>query len=135
MATFTDFAREHELSQEGAQKLVDLHAATISEAAAQQQEKWDEIKEDWRKETIADKTLHDEEGKADAAIAASRKAVEKIGGQPLMDALDLTGAGNHPAVVAAFHKISKALAEDQFIFGSGSADNLSPAQKLYPSMK
>lgn len=135
LGEFTKFAQEHGLSQEAAQSLIDSHVSNIEKFTEAQQERWSEIKESWSKEALADKELQSEEGGSEAAVALAKTAVEKLGGGELQEALELTGAGNHPAVVKAFYKMGKAMAEDKMVFGGTASDTSSKAAKLFPSMK
>jgi hypothetical protein len=135
LGRFQELAKTNNLPQDVAQKLVDLGAETLEEAATLQQEQWDKIKTEWRKTTESDKDMRGSDGTAKEAIAAAAAAVKSVGGKELQEALDLTGAGNHPAVVKAFYTISKAMADDTVLFGSGAGEELSAAEKLYPSMR
>jgi hypothetical protein len=134
LEAFTEFGQKYGLSQDAAQNLIDMHLGQVDKITTLQQETWDEIKADWRKQSLADKDLQDEEGNAEAAIAIAVKGVEALGGKALKEAFDLTGAGEHPAVVKAFHKLGKMAVEDEFVFGGGSGDQKTPAEKLYPTM-
>ena len=134
-AKLHELGKEFNLPQEGAQRLVDLHLSVIDEINARQQDQWKQVKDDWKKQALADKDLHDEKGSAEPAVALALKAVDALGGEGLREALDLTGAGSHPLVVKAFYQIGKAMAEDKFVTGAVTSDNRSKAEKLYPSMK
>jgi hypothetical protein len=116
--------------QAQAQKLVDLFAGIQkqqAEAAAETLTKTHEewvgaIKSDW--------------GNAfDERLAVAAKAVE-LGGDELREALALTGAGNHPAVIKFFHRVGTAISEDGLVAGDAKLSSKSPLEKrLYPSMK
>ena len=135
MSRFKEFGQTHNLSQKSAQELVELHLQTMENFTTRQMDQWDEVKENWVNDVRADKDLQDDTGSTDAAIATALKAVENLGGQDLKEALELTGAGSHPAVVKAFYQMGKAMEEDKVVFGGAGADNRSAADVLYPTMR
>lgn len=135
LTDFTDYAREHDLSQEEAQALVDLHLKAADKFETRIQEQWDEKKAEWREQTKADKELQGEDGTVDEALALSKKAVEKLGGEELMEVFDLTGTGEHPAVIKAFYKLGQYIKDDEFVFGSAAQSQKSRAERMFPSMK
>lgn len=68
-------------------------------------------------------------------VATAAKAVQ-LGGDELREALELTGAGDHPAVIQFFHRVGAAISEDGLVAGDSVVSNKSPLEKrLYPSMK
>jgi len=134
MTEFKAFAKSENLTQDQAQKYVDLHVKAIDKVLAGQMERWNAQKEEWRVQALADKELHGVDGKADEAIAVAKSAVVKLGGQELQTELDRLGVSNHPLLVKAFFKAGKAMQDDDFVFGGGSGDTRSPAEKLFPSM-
>lgn len=135
MTQFKEFAKSENLTQDQAQKYVDLHVQAIDKVLAGQMERWNAQKESWREETLADKELHGVDGKADEAIAIAKDAVVKLGGKELQEELDRLGVSNNPRLVKAFFKAGKAMKDDDFVFGGGSGDTRSPAEKLFPSMR
>ncbi len=136
LATFQEFGQEHGLTQEAAQALVDLHVSAIQEVTDAQAAAFADMKDGWVAEVRADKDLQDDEGKADAAISVAAKAVEALGGDSLKEALNITGAGSHPAVVRAFHEIGKHMVDDKIVFGSGGGGDVKTgAQAMFPTMK
>jgi len=132
---FQKYGKDNNLTQDAAQELIDLHAEVVTEVATSNQDRWDVIRDGWKKDSLADKELHDEKGDAKAGIALAKTAAIALGGEELIAAFDLTGVGDHPAVTKAFHKLGKAMEEDKFVFGNASSKELSAAQVLYPSMK
>lgn len=135
LTEFKEFAKSENLTQEQAQKYVDLHVKSIDKILAGQMDRWEKQKEEWRTQTEGDKDLHGADGTVSEAVSIAKQAVVKLGGTELQDVLDLLGASNHPLVVKAFFKAGKAMSDDEFVFGGGSGDNRTPAQKLFPSMK
>ena len=68
-----------------------------------------------------------------AAVAAASRVLERLAIPGLREALNVTGAGNHPAIVKAFVRIGRLLAEDRFSPGrDGPAQaHRSPADVIY----
>lgn len=57
----------------------------------------------------------------EASLATAKRALAKYGnGQATLDALDETGAGNHPEMMRLLYRIGKAMAEDSV---AGTAGN------------
>lgn len=101
------------LSQEQAQKFVDLALGRELAAAQKHTQAFQELQERWVGEVKADPAIGGKRLPANLALAA--RAVDRLGGAPLREALDLTGAGNHPALVKAFVAIGRLLSEDRFM--------------------
>jgi hypothetical protein len=53
---------------------------------------------------------------APVQIKAAQQAVAQVGGQELLDVLETTGLGNHPALIKAFARVGAVLAEDDPVF-------------------
>lgn len=128
-AEFVSIAKSLQLSQENAQKLATI-AGKIqqkqAEARAAQLEAWVE-------QVRTDKEIGGD--KLEENLGVARKAIDAFGSAELKEALEVSGLGNHPAVIKAFFKVGKAISEDGFVRGSAPrADTNDPAKKLFPSM-
>lgn len=104
-----------------AQAILDLHQKALADVNANAQKQWDAIHDKWRGEIAADKEFGTGDPKnplkaeAKAAIA---KVIDAHGGPAVREALDLTGAGNNPALVTFIGKISKLLNEGGHVAGA-----------------
>lgn len=133
LATYSDAARELNLTQEGAQALLAKVGPVIQ---AQQMAKLTEFYADiggmpdtWADQMKADKELGGD--KLDANLAIAKKAMD-LGGPAFVTMLNKTGLGNHPELIRTFHRIGKSLSEDKFVpNGGGAGTQLTAAQKLY----
>lgn len=125
---FTPLAKELNLSQEGAQKLVDLYAKTQGAAQKAVTEHWDNLNKEWQGKVSSDK----EYGGADLDknVAIAKKAIDAFGTPELKDALNLTGVGNHPEVVRFFYRVGKAISDDKFDTGNAKTNAPRDAAKL-----
>lgn len=124
---FTPIAKELNLTQEQAQKLVDLHASQIKA----QQEQFAKQREDWAKEVKADKEIGG--NNLGQNIEHAKKALDKFGSPELVSLLESTGLGNHPDVVKFCVKIGRSFSEDSFVSSNAGAEEKTAAEVLYPS--
>lgn len=124
---FEPIARELNLTNEQAQKMVDLYGTKIMPMVQQQQaEAWQKQTEGWAETVKADKEIGGD--KLTANLSAAQRALEQFGDPELKEYLDSTGLGNHPALVKAFIKVGKAMSEDKVVTGgheSGGSDLIS----------
>lgn len=129
VAAFEPIARELGLSNEQAQKIVDVYGSTIMPQIAKQQEAaWQKQVTEWAETVKADKELGSVE-----SIGYAQKALDQFGSPELNEFL-LQGFGNHPEFVRIFSKIGKAMSEDGFV--SGSSENArSAADVLFGDSK
>src|SRR6185503_5483162 len=69
----------------------------------------------------------------EASMASAARAIDRLGVPGLKEALNLTGAGNNPAVVKAFVRLGQMVSEDRFTPGNDAppAAPRSAAQVLY----
>jgi hypothetical protein len=129
LAQFEEVAREINLPQAEAQKMLDKIAPALAQKQA------DIIKaaqDEWVASTKADKEIGGD--KLDANLSVAKKALDTFGTPALRDLLNESGLGNHPEIIRAFYKAGKAISEDSFVPGgskpAGNSDQ-SLASKLY----
>jgi hypothetical protein len=120
------------LTQDAAQGFVDFYVAKAKEAAEAPIKYYMDMQEQWQNEIKADKEIG---GKLDAVKATVSKALDGLGDPQLANefraAMDLTGAGNHPAFVKAFYKMAQKLTEGGIVTGRGpsAAGQTAPGQR------
>lgn len=134
VSEFATLARELNLSQEQAQKLVDLHVRHWLGFEEQTRAQ----SEEWRKQTMNDPEFGGQ--KFMQSLQDAHRFVNAFGGEKLRIALDATGAGNHPELFKAFALAGRLLGEDRLVKGAGAAPTGSGtfadlANTLYPNMK
>lgn len=123
---FEPVARELNLTNEQAQKLVDAYPKILAGVQQRQAEAWQKQTEGWAETVKADKEIGGD--KLTANLSAAQRALEQFGDPELKEYLDSTGLGNHPALVKAFIKVGKAMSEDKVVTGgheSGGSDLIS----------
>ncbi|WP_272568126.1 peptidase [Providencia sp. PROV255] len=130
VAAFEPIARELGLSNEQAQKIVDVYGSTIMPQIAKQQEAaWQKQVTEWAETVKADKELSSVE-----SIGNAQKAMDQFGTPELKQYLNDSGLGNHPELFRIFSRIGKAMSEDGFV--SGSSENArSAADVLFGDSK
>lgn len=124
---FTGAAKEANLTQETAQKLIEKMAPAIT---ARQVDQVKAIHKEWLDASTADTEFGGD--KLAENLGVARKAVEKFGTPELRKLLDETGLGNHPEMIRLFYRTGKAISEDKFVSGSpAGAGKVKPENVLY----
>lgn len=131
MTQFTPLAQELKLSQEGAQKVADLYTTIKRAEAVQAQQAWTKQLDDWGTASRLDPEIGGVQFEAN--IQHAQKALKTFAPE-LSDVLRQTGMGNHPAVVKAFVRIGKQMAEATFHSGAPSPAS-EPEKVMFPNTK
>jgi truncated hemoglobin YjbI len=131
LESFSAAAKEANLTQDAAQKLLEKVAPSL---ATRQQEQVDAIRNGWLESTKADKEFGGE--KLQENLGVARKALESFGSPELRKLLDDTGMGNNPEVIRFMYRAGKAISEDGFVSGAPSSKNTpDPTSILYNNTK
>ena len=130
-AAALDLFREARLPQEAAQKFIDLAVSREQAATARGVQAFVDLQTKWVSEIKADPEIGGERFRASVALAG--RAIDRLGVPGLREALDLTGAGNNPAIVKAFVRLGQMVSEDRFAPGREArpAAPRSPAEVIY----
>ena len=144
VAEITPVFKELGLSQDQADKLIGFHNKQMEKLQAKLSSDVMTMREGWRNEIKADKEIG---GKLEQVAAEIGKAKVLLGPElsaSLNEAMDLTGAGDHPAFIKAFYKFAQLVNEGKPVapanpspFGQkapGAAARPSAAQALYPNL-
>lgn len=116
LEVFEPIARELNLNNEQAQKLVDVYGSKIMPAINKQlAEGWQKQTEQWAETVKADKELGSTE-----SIGAAQKAMDKFGSPELKQYLEESGLGNHPELIRIFAGVGKAMSEDGLVTGNSN---------------
>lgn len=124
-SAFDDFAKvakDLDLNQADAQKLVDFQMGQAAKVSLQ-----------WAEQAKADTEIGGD--KLAENLAVAKKGLEAYGTPELKAMLDKTGLGNNPEVIRFFYRAGKALSEDRVVQG-GNATTPGPrnaASALYPN--
>jgi hypothetical protein len=137
---FTALAKELNLPQAAAQKLVDFQTTGIKAAREQNLTDFKDMQKQW-----ADDTRKALGANADKELGFAANARDQFApkNSELSKVLNDSGLANHPEVVKMFIAIGKAISEDKFTEGkdtgkgdgTGDASGKTLAQRVYPNQK
>lgn len=125
---FEPVARELNLTNEQAQKLVDAYPKILAGVQQRQADAWQATTEQWAADVKADKEIGGD--KLNGNLSAAQRALDQFGTPELKEYLNTTGLGNHPDLVKTFIKIGKAMSEDGMVSGKETGQR-SAAEVLY----
>jgi hypothetical protein len=127
----TELFRDSSLNQDQAQKFIDLALAREQQTAAKATQAFVDLQNKWVSAIKADPDIGGD--RLQASLASASRAIDRLGVPGLREALNLTGAGNHPAVVKAFVRLGQMVSEDRFLPGKDAAPAAprSPAEVIY----
>lgn len=141
---FTTLAKDMNLSQSQAQSLVDFYVAKTQEAFSAPFDTYKRMQEEWVEQVKSHPEIR---GKLDQVKSTIAGALDGLGDAALATdfrrAMDLTGAGNHPAFVRVLYKLAQAVTEGSGVKGTGpsphgqnqgQAARPSIANALYPNL-
>lgn len=129
MGDFGKVAKELNLPQEAAQKLVDIAASMQSKTVQGVQDAMNAQAEKWESETMTDPEVGGSAIKENLAVA--KTAMEKFFPPEFAKFLEDTKLGNHPAMVKGLVRMGKAISQDGFIPGRQGNARPSTAEVLY----
>jgi hypothetical protein len=128
---FSELARDLNLNQDQAQKLVDLQVKLNQAHADDAWGTWETVQSEWKGQTQNDAEIG---GKSfDESIGHAKSFIKQFGSEGLIEALNVTGAGNHPEIVRAFARAGKAMADDSFHAGTQGGETRTAEEILYPN--
>lgn len=147
----TPIFKELGLTQDQAQKLVTFHSEQLLAAAKGPQDAYAATRTDWQAKVKADpdmaKATNGDKTGLDAVKLDIGRALNAIGDAPLVaefkQAMDITGAGDHPAFVKAMWKLASFITEGKHVLGAGpspagqkapGAAKPDTAHALYPNL-
>lgn len=113
---FKNLAREINLTEEQAQKLVDYESSLVERGHADAQEEKRQTLERWAQQT---RTLYG--AKLEEEISFALRAADAFGGPDFRALLEDTGLGNHPVIIRMLSGVGKAIGEDAFPGGKPAA--------------
>ena len=116
LTAFGEVAKELNLPQEAAQKVLDKVAPVIQ---AKQAKVLEEVKAGWVSDSQADEEFGGENLNDNLEVAKS--ALDAFGNQALKSLLVETGFGNHPEIIRFMYKAGKAISEDSYVGNSEGA--------------
>ena len=126
IGAFSEVARDLNLPQNQAQKVLDKMAPVIS---AHQLEQVKAARADWAEAARIDKEFGGDHLAENLGMA--KKALDTFATPELRALLEESGLGNHPEIIRMFYRTGKAISEDRFVAGQGGKSNQGDARRLY----
>ena len=117
LTAFGEVAKELDLPQEAAQKVLDKVAPVMQARQAQEVEK---ARTEWAERSQSDEEFGGENLNANLEVAKS--ALNAFGTDPFKQLLQESGLGNHPEVIRFMYRAGKAISEDSYVGNSQGAD-------------
>lgn len=116
---FAEVAKELDLSQAAAEKVLNKMAPVLAERSAAQIQA---AQQQWIESSVKDKEFGGE--KLQENLAVAKKAMDAFATPELKQLLNESGLGNHPEVIRMMYRAGKAISEDGYVGpsqGAGSA--------------
>ena len=119
MGEFSAAFKGMNLSQDGAQQVVDMGVKLQQKWAADQTAQLTALRSDWANQVKTDKEIGGD--KLPQNLAVAEKALGKFGSPELSSLLKGTGLANHPEVIRLFLKVGQTIADDSIVPSNGRA--------------
>lgn len=124
---FKSVAKEMNLSQEQAQKMVDFQHKIADSHQKASQAQFEKDKETWKAEATKNLGADSKE-----QMALGAKAMDKFGTPELKSLLADSGLDNRTEIIQLMVSIGKAISEDTFPKGGGTKPEKTSAEIMYP---
>ena len=121
IAEYSKVAKELNLSQEAAQRVLDAVGPKLAERQAAQVEA---VRNGWADNSKADKEFGGD--KLTENLGVAKKALDQFGTAELRSLLNESGLGNHPEVIRFMYRAGKAISEDRIVTGSAATAKSGP---------
>lgn len=113
VGAFTELAKELDLSQSAAEKVLNKMAPVLAERSMA---KLAEAKQAWFQASVQDKEFGGD--KLGENLAVAKKALDAFASPELRSLLNESGLGNHPEFVRLMYRAGKAISEDGYVGAS-----------------
>ncbi len=124
LTAFGDVAKELNLPQEAAQKVLDKVAPVMQ---AKQAKAIEQTKTEWANQSQSDKEFGGESLAENLDVA--KASLKAFGTDALKSLLTETGLGNHPEVIRFMYRAGKAIGEDSYV---GNSEGANPSGSRIP---
>lgn len=120
VTTFSEVAKELNLSQEAAQKVLDTMSPKMQE---RQMAMIEAVRTQWTEASKSDKEFGGE--KITENLSVAKKALDSFGTAELRSLLNESGLGNHPEIIRFMYRAGRAISEDRYV---GSSTGSTPTR-------
>lgn len=126
---FSAVAKEHNLSQDAAQKFIDIAMKSQTHSLDHFKQQIATITDQWAVESRSDKEFGGE--KFNENLGFAKKALDKWATPEFKSLLVDTKLGNHKEMIRLLMRAGKEISEDGFIPGSNRPRSSNPLAKIY----
>lgn len=130
MGVFSEVAKELNLPQAAAQKVLDRMASVIQSSQVEQVKA---VSQGWAETSTSDAEFGG--AKLQENLGVAKAALDKFGSPELKGLLNESGLGNHPEVIRLLYRAGRAISQDGIVSGAPSSGNVSKTEILYPNHK
>jgi len=135
-AALTPLAEKYKLSNEAVSDLLAIYGDRVKQLAEGPMKAWNDLNTEWVNEVKKDATLGDGNSLKPEVKSAISKVKSQYGDAAFNDALNVTGAGNNPAVIRFLYKVAQVLTEGGHVGGRPAGAPNAPqgpsADAMYP---
>ena len=121
MKSFSEIAKELDLPQDAAQKVLDKVTPKILE---RQMQALENVRNEWAENARTDKEFGGD--KLNDNLVVAKKALDSFGTPELRKLLNESGLGNHPEMIRLMYRAGKAISEDRFVGGTRGGQKSGP---------
>lgn len=145
VAEVTPIFKDLNLSQDQAQKLVDLYSKQAMDQTKALQDIVSGLRQEWRDGLAKDTDIGGKLDTVKADIGRMKAAInDPVIIAAFNEGMNLTGAGDHPGIIKGLYKIAEMVNEGKFVSGNGPSPHgqrpngqdkkPSLAQSMYPNL-
>ncbi len=133
------YAKEHKLSNEDAQRVLERDNAVLMDFFEAQKHggpEWTKRVDEWEKLALADKEIGGTPENLKASAELGKRVISKYFPESIIGWLNETGYGSHPDILKGFAKLGKMMTDDQLVQpGHVPAAQKSREEKFYGETK
>lgn len=129
VSEFHDLAKELNLTQEQAQKLVDYSTKMNEQGVLKHQEEYSALRESWVNDLKNDSEFGGD--KMGETVDRAQRVLKSYGSPKLSEFLNTSGYGDNNELIIFLAKMDRALGEDTVVDGNPSGGTKSAAQVLF----
>ena len=112
LKTYEETARELNMTNEAAQKMIDKLSPVLQQQTV---ERIEAIRSEWAEASKSDREFGG--AKLNENLAVAKTALDKFGTPELKQLINDSGIGNHPELIRFFYRAGKAITPDDFVGG------------------
>lgn len=129
LTAYSEVAKELDLTQKSAQKVLDKVGPALR---AQHEAQVEKVRNEWAETSRADPEFGGE--KLDTNLTVAKTALDKFGSDGLKQLLSDTGLGNNPEVIRLLFRIGNSISEDSVVSDGRAGKSPPPAPSTFAEM-